>query len=134
MKQNFLILIAIFSLMACSSDDDNSSSSNNEIYQSLIGKWYFADPEEYGYSTNNSFTFTSNGNVTYSYWTGGQENDFDSETGTFSVDGDVLTMVYPETVTLTFIQKVVFVSDNEVEFQDTGVVGEEPYDGTYYRE
>lgn len=130
--KHFLILIAIFSLVACSSDDDNSSN-NNEISQNLLGKWYFEDPTT-NPTYNNSFTFTADGNVVYSYWDGTPGNNYDSETGTFSVEGDILTMVYPETVVLTFIQKVVFISENEVEFQDTGVAGEEAYEGTYYKE
>ncbi len=133
MKYLFLVLMTLTLFSSCSSDD-SSSNGNNEVYQKLLGKWYFSDPSVYGYETNNSFIFSSNGNVTYSYWTGGASNDFDSETGTFSVEGDILTMVYPETVTLTFIQKVEFISDTKVKFIETGNPNEEPYDGTYYKE
>ncbi len=128
---SLLISILLVSFNCSRSDD---SSSSNETKQKLIGKWYFADPATYGYSTNNSFTFTSDGKVTYTYWEGGGSGGFDSETGTYSIEGDVLKMVYPEVVTLTFVQKVVFLSDKKVEFVATGKPNEEPYDGTYYKQ
>ena len=128
----YSLLISILLLsFSCSRDEDSGTS--NETKQKLIGKWYFADPAIYGYSTNNSFTFTSDGKVTYSYWAGGSGSGFDSETGTYSVEGDVLRMVYPQNVTLTFVQKVVFLTDKKVQFIETGKPNEEPYDGTYYK-
>jgi hypothetical protein len=130
MKNIFLALIAILSFTACSSDDDNNSS---EIETQLLGKWLFENPNN-NPTINNSFTFTSNGNVTYSYWDGGQGNNYDSETGTFSFNGEVMTMIFPENVTLTFVQKVVFINDNVVEFEPTGVSGENAYEGDYFRD
>ena len=128
----YSLLISILLLsFSCSREDDSSTSNENK--QKLIGKWYFADPATYGYSTNNSFTFTSDGKVTYSYWAGGSGSGFDSETGTYSVEGDVLRMVYSQNVTLTFVQKVVFLTDKKVQFIETGKPNEEPYDGTYYK-
>lgn len=134
MKKTFYFFVTLFSLVFftnCSSDD-NSSSQNNETYQKLIGKWFFDDPS-INPTINNSFTFTSNGRVTYSYWTG-TGNEYDSETGSFSVNEDVMTMTFPETVSLEFIQKVVFINDNNVEFQPTGVSGQEAYEGDYFRD
>lgn len=129
----YFLLILITSLnFSCSKEDD--SSGQNVIEQKLIGKWYFADPEIYGYATNNSFTFNSNKEVTYSFWTGGSNNEFNSETGSFSVDGDILTMTFPDNVVLVFIQKVEFINDNKVEFLLAEGSGGEPYDGTYYRD
>lgn len=135
MKKHVLLFL-LFSIItisfSCSRNDDDLNSSN-ETRQKLIGKWYFSDPSVYGFSTNNSFTFTSDGKVTYSYWAGGSGSGFDSETGTYSVEGDVLRMVYPQNVTLTFVQKVVFLTDKKVQFIETGKPNEEPYDGTYYK-
>lgn len=131
MKNTFLTLIAILSLVACSSDDD--SQEQNEIQIQLLGKWLFENPNN-NPTTNNSFTFTSNGEVTYSYWDGGQGNNYDSETGTFSLNGDIMTMTFPENVSLTFVQKVVFINENVVEFQETGVAGENAYEGDYFRD
>ncbi|WP_179374404.1 hypothetical protein [Winogradskyella wichelsiae] len=132
MKNIFLTLIAILSLVACSSDDDSSSNSS-ELETQLLGKWLFENPNN-NPTINNSFTFSSSGNVTYSYWDGGQGNNYDSETGVFSFSGDIMTMTFPEDVSLTFVQKVIFINENVVEFQETGVTGENAYDGDYFRE
>ena len=135
MKKAFFytLLASLLLFINCSKDEDDKATSPNLTKQKLIGKWYFADPAIYGYSTNNSFTFTSDGKVTYTYWTG-TASDFDSETGPYSVEGDKLTMIYPENTVLTFVQKVVFVTDTKVNFEATGNPNEEPYDGTYYKE
>lgn len=127
----FLLSVSIFTT-GCS-NDDNSSDNSNQIFQDLLGKWYFENPTT-NPTHNNSFTFNSNGNVTYSYWDGSPGNNYDSEIGTFSVSANVLTMVFPETVSLTFIQKVVFITPDKIEFQPTGVTGEEAYEGDYFRE
>ncbi|KJD33977.1 hypothetical protein PK35_04370 [Tamlana nanhaiensis] len=118
-----LILVA-----SCSTSDD----STNEIETQLLGKWLFENPNN-NPSVNNSFTFNPNGNVTYSYWTG-SGNNYDTETGTFSFNGDIMTMDFPENVNLTYIQKVVFLGDNVVGFQPTGISGENAYEGDYFRE
>ncbi len=128
----FLVAVLLLTFSCSSSDDDTSSL--NETGQKLIGKWYFDDPSIYGYTHNNSFTFTSDGKVVYRYWDGSPGNNYDSETGTFTTDGDKMTMKFPATVTLTFIQKVVFVTDKKVNFVATGNPNEEPYDGDYFKE
>ncbi|GAA4237590.1 hypothetical protein GCM10022291_24750 [Postechiella marina] len=115
---------------SCSSDDNDINT--NELQSQLLGKWLFENPNN-NPSVNNSFTFTSSGNVTYSYWTGSGTN-YDSETGTFTFNGDIMTMVFPEGVTLTYVQKVLFTNDNVVEFQSTGVSGEDAYEGDYFRD
>lgn len=129
MKKTFLILITILAFTACSTDDANTS----EIETQLLGKWLFENPNS-NPTTNNSFTFTSSGNVTYSYWDGNPGNNYYNETGSFSFNGDVMTMTFPEGVSLTFVQKVVFTHDNVVEFQPTGVSSENAYEGDYFRE
>lgn len=133
MKKNIYIISMLISLVLfsnCSSSDD-SSSQKNETSQKLTGKWYFDDPSTKP-TINNSFTFTSNGQVTYSYWTG-KGNNYGSETGTFSIDGSIMKMVFPDTVVLTYIQKLVFVNDKTVQFLATGKANEKPYEGTYYK-
>ncbi len=131
MKNTFLALIAILLFTACSSDDNVNNSS--DVESQILGKWLFDNPNT-NPSFNNSFTFTSDGNVTYSYWDGGQGNNYDSETGTFSFNGDIMTMIFPEGVSLTFVQKVVYINNNVVEFQSTGVSGENAYEGDYFRD
>ncbi|NDI98343.1 hypothetical protein GWA97_04575 [Flavobacterium sp. LaA7.5] len=124
----FSILLTLVVFTNCSNDDD-SSNNNNETYQKLIGKWYHDTPDpEY----NSALTFKNNGQVIYTYWTG-NGNTYDNETGSFSVEGDVMTMVFPETVTLTFVQKVVFVNDDKADFQPTGNPNEEAYEGFWFR-
>lgn len=133
MRKIIFTLLTILTLSACSSDDDSNNNNANELEVKLIGKWLFENPTN-NPTINNSFTFTADGNVTYSYWDGGQGNNYDSETGTFSFNGDVMTMIFPEDVVLTFVQKVVYINDNVVEFQETGVAGENAYDGDYFRD
>lgn len=131
------ILLLLFSLVSlvfttsCSNDDSDNSS--NQIFQSLLGKWYFEDPST-NPTINNSFTFNSNGQVIYSYWEGSPGNNYDSETGTFSVQDDILTMIFPENVSLTFVQKVVFINQNKMEFLPTGNPNEDAYEGDYFKE
>jgi hypothetical protein len=134
MKQKFYFFAILLSLVFftnCSDDNSNSTSSPTE--QKLVGKWYFSDPSVNGNNPNNSFTFTTDKKVTYRYWLGGSGTSYDSETGTFSANGDKLTMIFPKDAVVTFTQKVVFLTDKKVQFVATGNPSEEPYDGTYYK-
>lgn len=126
----FIVLMSLTIFTNCSDDDKTTNNTNNEVYQKLIGKWYHDSPEpEY----NSALTFKSNGSVIYTYWTG-NSNNYDTETGTFNVDGEIMTMVFPQTVTLTFVQKVVFINNNQADFQPTGNANEEAYEGMWYRD
>ncbi|MCO6147393.1 hypothetical protein [Flavobacterium sp. NRK1] len=130
MKKVILLLMLTTSLFTIScNNDDSTTNNNNEVYQKLLGKWYHGEPSP---DYNSALTFNSNGTVKYTYWTG-SGNNYDSETGTFSVEGDVMTMVFPETVTLIFVQKVVFVNADKVDFQSTGNPNEEAYEGFWFR-
>ena len=126
-----LILLS-FLVVACSSSDDSSDA--NQIDSQIIGKWYFGNPLIVGLETNNSFTFNANGEVVYSYWSGGADFDFLTETGTYSFNGDIMTMIFPEGVTLTFVQRVEFITDNIVEFIQTSNPNENAYEGDYFRD
>lgn len=125
-----LLVLSIALVSSCSSDD--SDNNQNEIQTQLLGKWLFENPNN-NPTVNNSFAFTTSGSVTYSYWTG-SGNNYDNETGTYSFNGDVMTMDFPENVNLTYVQKVVFLGENVVEFQSTGVSGENAYEGDYFRD
>ncbi|MCB4807546.1 hypothetical protein LG651_04735 [Tamlana sp. 62-3] len=129
MKKIYLVLIAILSLVSCSTEDN---TIENETHAKLIGKWYFDDPNIYP-EGNNSFTFSTNGVVTYTNWNP-YVDAFEDEDGTYSFDGDIMTMTFPDGVSLTFVQKVVFINNNIVEFQETGVSGELAYEGDYFRD
>ncbi|WP_179318822.1 hypothetical protein [Winogradskyella helgolandensis] len=120
------------SLLTCSNSDD--SSNLNEVGQGLIGEWYFDNPVIYGVATNNSFVFNSSGEVIYNNWSGDADYDFNSEVGSFSVDGDILTMIFPEGVELTFVQLVAFENDYKVYFQPVSGSQYEAYEGDYFRE
>src|SRR5690606_26489857 len=94
MKKTILFLTLIISSLAIMSCDSDDNSSLNEIEQKLLGKWYFEEqPTDI---PNNSFTFNSNKSVRYTYWTGGSNNDFDYEDGSWSMSGDILTMKFPD--------------------------------------
>ena len=57
MKQTILLLFILsmsFFTTSCS-NDDNSSDNSNQIYQDLLGKWYFENPTT-NPTHNNSFT------------------------------------------------------------------------------
>lgn len=129
MKKNVLFLIMIvisFLNLNCSSDNENSGTSSK-----LQGKWYFNNPELAGEDGNNSFTFNSNNEVVYTYWQG--ENFSDYEVGNYSLTDDILTMKFSEDVELVFVQKIVFINDNKVEFVKIEGSNEQAYIGTYYR-
>lgn len=127
----FVLLSTLF-VLSCSSNDDDITT-NNEIAEKLKGKWYFEDPKEFGISYNNSFTFDSNNKVTYSYWVGGNENNFDSEIGKYEVKGDILTMNFDEGVSLKYVQKVTFITNTKVEFSQVPNSTAKPYKGIYYK-
>lgn len=134
MRKTFLTLIAVLLLIACSSDDnEQQKQQENKLQVQLLGKWLFENPNN-NPETNNSFVFTSEGVVTYSYWKGNEVNSYGSETGIYSFKGDIMTMKFPEGINLTFVQKVIFVNENVVEFKETGIEGEEAYKGDYFRE
>lgn len=128
LKLSLTLLLFVFAT-SCSSEDSNDL---NEIETQLLGKWYFENPST-NPSNNNSFTFASQGKVTYSYWDGESGDNYYDETGTFSFNGVVMTMIFPEGVSLVFVQKVVFINDNVVEFQPTAISGEDAYEGDYFR-
>ncbi|MFV0196515.1 lipocalin family protein [Empedobacter falsenii] len=135
MKRILLFYVMIISsalLFNCSKDDD--SSIDNTSNQKLIGKWYFDDRKIVGLSTNNSFTFSKDKTVIYSYWSGGSANDFEKENGTYELKSDVLTMTFPKGVSLTYVQKVTFINDKKIEFTSTSNSNEQAFTGTYYKE
>lgn len=129
-KKLFYSLLALTLLFSFSCSRDSDEQSFNSIKQKLIGKWYFGDPAIYGTTgENHSFTFTNDNVVTYR--SGPEASDF--ENGSYTVDGNKLTMVYPDNVVITYVQKVVFLGDNKVEFRPTGSPNEEAYEGDYYK-
>lgn len=127
-----LLALTLLTLNNCRRDDENSESGS--IKQKLIGKWYFSNPNTYGYDYNNSFTFSSDNKVEYKYWAGtGSGNNFESEIGSYTINDDKLKMTFSKTATLTYVQKVNFISDKKVEFLKTENQNEQSYNGIYFK-
>lgn len=130
MKKTILLTVLFFSAIinfSCNSDDDTSSNLN-ENAQKLVGTWgTFGGSEFY-----KKFTFRSDSKVEYYTYPNGEP--ILEEVGDWSMDGDILTMVYPENVVLTFVQKVVFTNDNTVQFIEVSGSEHEAWEGTYYRQ
>lgn len=122
-----LLLLSVLTV-SCSSDED-SNSELNENAEKLLGTWGTRDSQNTFYK---KFTYRSDSKVEYYTYSGSQAEL--KEVGSWSMNGDVLTMVFPETIEITFVQKVVFTNETEVKFNSTGVSGEEAYSGTYYKQ
>ncbi len=122
----FLLVSLTFS---CSSDSDSNSELNQNA-EKLLGTWGTLDSQDTFYK---KFTFRNDLKAEYYTYPGGSQPELE-EVGTWSMDGDILTMSFPETIELTFVQKVVFTNDTQVKFNSTGVSGEEAYSGTYYKQ
>ncbi|MFM2213030.1 MAG: hypothetical protein RL427_293 [Bacteroidota bacterium] len=122
-------IILLSTVIQCSSSDGGASSG---LSQKIIGKWYF---QPIGSTPNNSFTFNANHTVRYSFWDGNGTNPYtyDYEDGSWSMQDSKLTMTFPQTVSLTFVQNVLFSSNSVMQFVPTGNPSEEAYDGIYYK-
>lgn len=127
--KNTLSILLIFTItlgfLSCSGDDDTNNL--NENAQKLIGTWgTFGGSEFY-----KKFTFRNDSKVEYYTYPSGEP--VLEEVGDWSMDGNILTMVYPENVVLTFVQEVVFTNDNIVQFIEVSGSEYEAWEGTYYR-
>lgn len=123
----FVLLISSIISFSCSGDDD--STNLNETAQKLIGTWGDYGLDEVFYK---KFTFRSDSKVEYYTYPNGEP--ILEEIGDWSMDGDILTMEFPETVLLVFVQKVVFTNDDTVQFIEVSGTEHEAWEGTYYRE
>lgn len=122
------LFTSISFLTSCSSDD-NSGSSLNTNEEKIIGIW---GPKNGDGSIQKQFVFKNNKKVEYyTYW---DEQGELEEVGNWSMNGDVLTMVYPETVELKYIQKVTFINDNEVTFTELTTTSDDAWEGTYFKQ
>lgn len=97
----------------------------------LIGKWSFTTPDR---DSRTSFTFFSDQTVRYIYSQGrGDDLEYKYEDGKWGIDEDILTMIYPKSDSLVFVQKVDFIDKNTVRFTMAPDSDFDPYIGIYYR-
>jgi len=120
------LTVFITVLNSCSSDDDNGNNSNSQI----VGTW--------GTDWNDGniypkFTFSSNGNVKYYTYPNGSEPELE-EIGTYNLNGDILVMEFPDNVLIKFKNKVTFISDSELEFEEINESGFDSWSNeTYFK-
>lgn len=106
------ILIGLLILSSCSSDDNNENNSSSKIEGTWGTEWDNGD----GISVNPKFTFLSNGDVKYyTYFNSEPELE---EIGTWSLNMNTLIMEFPENVLIKFKNEVIFVSENEIRFEE----------------
>ena len=117
MKKILSLVLVFTSLMvgftSCNSDDDNGSGSTSQISGTWGTKWN----DGTGIAVHPKFTFLNNGNVKYYTYPSGSQPELE-EIGTWTLNGDILIMEFPETVLIKFKNKVIFISDSEFEFEE----------------
>lgn len=124
---SLLVAFSFLSFTSCSSDDDSSSNSTSH---KIHGKWGTIGGDDITYLR---FNFRSDKKVEYFvYW------DWDvgpelEEIGSWSMDGDILTMVFSEEVELIFEQRVIFIDNDTMEFVEVPGSEHEAWADTYVR-
>lgn len=131
MKKNTILSVIILaltlSLSSCSSDSENNSNSK------IIGTWGTQWNNGTGITTHPKFTFLSNKKVKYYTYPSGNQPELE-EIGTWNLNGDVLTMDFPETVDIKFKNKITFTSDTEIEFEEIIQSGYDTWNAeTYFK-
>lgn len=127
MKKFYLFFILIMTLTSCSSDDGNVQSNSNS---QIIGTWGAEFINDNDYPIDPKFTFLSNGDVKY-YTYFNPEPELE-EIGTWNLSGDILTMEFPENVLIMYKNKVTFVSDSEIYFEEVNETGYSTWDARAY--
>jgi hypothetical protein len=131
--RKILGLIVVFTTLmtvcnSCSSDDGGSNSNSQ-----IVGTWGTKWNNGSGIAVHPKFTFLSNGNVKYYTHQSGNEPEL-QEIGTWNMSGDILTMEFPETVLITFKNKVIFTNETEIEFEEVIQSGFETWSAeTYFK-
>ncbi len=127
----FLTLTLFVAFNSCSNDDDNNN--NNDSNSQIVGTWGTEWNNGSGVSVHPKFTFLSNGNVKYYTYPSGNNPELE-EIGTWNMNGDILIMEFPETVVIKFKNKVTFISDTELEFEEINESGFDTWSAqTYYK-
>ena len=124
----FVLTTVITFLTSCSSDDDsNGNSSNSEI----IGTWGTKWNNGSGIAVHPKFTFLSNGRVKYYVYPSGNQPELE-EIGTWNMNGDIITMNFPETVEIKFKNKVIFINETQFDFQEIQESGYDSWNAESY--
>lgn len=115
-KLSLLLALTLFVSVfnSCSSDDD---SSENNANSQITGTWGTEWNSGNGVTVNPKFTFVSNGNVKYYTYPNGSQPVLE-EIGTWNLNGDILIMEFPEDVLIRFKNKVTFLSETEMDFEE----------------
>ncbi|MDX1271704.1 hypothetical protein [Bizionia paragorgiae] len=121
-----ILILALTLITSCSSDDD-SNSSMSENAQKLLGTW----GNEWDNAVHPKFTFESNSNVKYYTYPSGNNPELE-EIGTWSMNGDILIMEFPDNVLIKFKNRIVFVSESELEFEEIQESGFDSWSAATY--
>lgn len=131
MKKIFTLIFAFTTLVtfltSCSNDDDGGNNSNSEI----IGTWGTEWNNGTGVAVHPKFTFLSNGRVKYYTYPSGSQPELE-EIGTWNMNGDILTMNFPETVEIKFKNKVTFISETQFDFEEIQESGYDTWSAESY--
>ena len=124
----FVLTTVITFLTSCSSDDDsNGNSSNSEI----IGTWGTKWNNGSGIAVHPKFTFLTNGRVKFYVYQSGNQPELE-EIGTWNMNGDIITMNFPETVEIKFKNKVIFINETQFDFQEIQESGYDSWNAESY--
>ena len=126
MKKIFTLFFAFTTLVtfltSCSNDDEVGNSSNSEI----IGTWGTEWNNGTGNAIHPKFTFMSNGKVKYYIYPNLTYPEL-AEIGTWSMNNNIITMIFPETVEFKYKNKVIFINETQFNFEEI----QEPGYGTW---
>ena len=124
----FVLTTVITFLTSCSSDDDSSGNSSNS---EIIGTWGTKWNNGSGIAVHPKFTFLSNGRVKYYVYPSGNQPELE-EIGTWNMNGDIITMNFPETVEIKFKNKVIFINETQFDFQEIQESGYDSWNAESY--
>lgn len=124
----FLLSIFLTVFNSCSNDDDEGSSNSQ-----IVGTWGTKWNSGTGIAVHPKFTFMSNNKVKYYTYPSGSQPELE-EIGTWTMSGDILIMDFPQTVSIKFKNKVVFINDSEYKFEEINESGFDTWSAeTYYK-
>lgn len=121
MKKNLTLILVFTTILtffnSCSSDgDNNNNDSSNSSNSEIIGTWGPKWNDGSGIAVHPKFTFLSNGKVKYYTYPSGKKPELE-EIGTFTMNGNIITMNFPETVEIKFKNTVTFISETQFNFE-----------------